>query len=90
MSSPWPFLNSSPAQLVNSTVSPSLTVSGVRVPSLLSLPGPTARTLPFCGLFLGAVRQKDAAGGLLVGLETPDHYPVAQRFDVHARLPSKE
>ncbi len=34
------------------TVSPSLTCSGRRLPSLIILPGPTASTLPFCGLFL--------------------------------------
>src|SRR5262245_35791498 len=51
MFSPWPSLNSSPAQLVNRTVSPSLMSSGWYLPSLFTLPGPTASTLPFCGLF---------------------------------------
>src|SRR5262245_47238160 len=38
--------------MVNRTVSPTLICSPRRVPSLSSLPGPTARTFPFCGLFL--------------------------------------
>src|SRR5262249_30646166 len=45
-------LYSSPAQLVNRMVSPSLTCSFWRRPSFSSRPGPTANTLPRWGLFL--------------------------------------
>ena len=45
-------LNSSPAQEVNRTLSPSFTWRPRRLPSFKSLPGPAARMVPFCGLFL--------------------------------------
>src|SRR5262249_7731876 len=53
-----PSLYSSPAQVVERTVSPALTWSGRRVPSLSILPLPTASTLPRCGLFLALSGSK--------------------------------
>src|ERR1700730_14389017 len=38
------------------------------------------------GLFLGAVRDNDAAGGLLLGVYTLDHNAVVERTEFHAIL----
>ena len=50
-------------------VSPSLTSSGWRLPSSLTLPAPTANTLPCCGFSLARVGDDDAADLLFAFLD---------------------
>src|SRR5262249_35301820 len=53
---------------------------------LEDLAGADREDLALLRLVLGRVRQQDAAGGLLVGLEALDHDTVVERFDVHVRV----
>ena len=65
-------LTSVPDHLPNSTRSPALTSIGMSLPASSRPPGPTATTLALLRLLLGGVRNDDAAGGLVLGVDFYD------------------
>ena len=80
-SSPSSF-TSVPDHLPNSTWSPAFTSSGT---TALFVPGarPRGHHLAFHRLFLGGIRNDDAAGRLLFGGEAAQHDPVVQGLEFH-------
>src|SRR3954471_8021154 len=53
--------------------------------SLVTSAGAGGDDLALLRLFLGGIRNDDAAGGLLFGLDAADEHPVMKRTKVHAR-----
>ena len=76
-------LNSSPAQEVNSTLSPTLSCMSARVPSGFMPARADGQDRALLRLVLGGVRQQDAAGRLLFGGFAADDDTVADRFQAH-------
>ena len=64
-------------------LSPARRPISIGLPLSSSLPGPTEMTLPLGRLFLGRVRQQDAALGLLLGLGLLDDHTVLKGSEFH-------
>src|ERR1700704_5513304 len=63
-----------------------LEVDRNKLPGLVAAAGADGGDLALRGLFLGAVRDDDAASGLLFGVDALDHDAVVKRTEFHAVL----
>jgi hypothetical protein len=71
-------LTSVPDHFPNRTSSPPFTSKGKSLPSSVRVPAPTAMDLAALRLLLGGVRNDDAAGRLLVGIDAANENAVVQ------------
>ena len=79
-------LTSVPDHFPNRMRSPTLTSSGDQLALLIATARTRANHFALRGLFLRGVRDDDAAGGFLLGIDALDDDAVVKRTKLHAVL----